>query len=132
MAPETVDPIDLSHSPPSWEVSPELHVFHSVNAAYKSQDLLHQPGLEHASTGMPEKRTTCAATQGVKLRVLHVASVKFRVLHVASVKLRLLHVASVKLRVLHVPRVKLPVLQVARVKLRCCRRMGLTSRESPR
>ena len=34
-----------------------------VNAAYKSQDLLHQPGLERASTGMPDQPTTYAATQ---------------------------------------------------------------------
>ena len=25
---------------------------------------MHQPGLEHASTGMPDQRTTCAATHG--------------------------------------------------------------------
>ena len=36
---------------------------HGVNAAYKSQDLLHQPGLERASTGMADQPTTCAATQ---------------------------------------------------------------------
>ena len=51
MASETVDPIDGSHPPPSWAVPPELHVLNGVNAAYKSQDLLHQPGLERASTG---------------------------------------------------------------------------------
>ena len=34
------------------------------NAAYKSQDLLNQPGLERASTGMGDQRTTSAATQG--------------------------------------------------------------------
>ena len=45
--------------------SPELHVLHGVKPAYKSQDLLHQPGLERASTGMPDQRTTCAATQGM-------------------------------------------------------------------
>ena len=67
MASEAVDPIDWSHpAPPSWAVAPELHVLHGVNAAYKSQDLLHQLGLEHASTGMPDQRTTCAATQGFK------------------------------------------------------------------
>ena len=48
-------------------VSPELLVLHGVNATYKSQDLLHQPGLERASTGMPDQRTTCAATQGIIL-----------------------------------------------------------------
>ena len=65
MASDTVDPIDWSHSPPSWAVPPERNVLHGINAAYKSQDLLHQPGLERASTVMPEKRTTCAATQGI-------------------------------------------------------------------
>ena len=66
MASETVDPIDWS--PPTLMGStPELHVLHSVNTANKSQDLLHQPGLEHASTGMPDQRTTCAATQGINL-----------------------------------------------------------------
>ena len=39
--------------PLSWAVPTELHVLHSVNAAYKSQELYHQPGLERASTGMP-------------------------------------------------------------------------------
>ena len=58
MAPETVDPIDWSHPPLSWAEPPELHVLHGVNAAYKSQDLLHQPGLEHVSTGMPDQLTT--------------------------------------------------------------------------
>ena len=65
MASETVDAIDWSHPPPSLAVPPELHVLHSVNAAYKSQDLVHQPGLENASTGMPDQRTTCTATQGI-------------------------------------------------------------------
>ena len=65
MAPETVDPIDWSNPPPSWAVPPELHVLHGLNAAFKSQDLLHQPGLERASTGKPDQRTTCAATQGI-------------------------------------------------------------------
>ena len=51
--------------PPSWAVPPELHILHCVNAAYKLQDLLYQPGLEHASTGMPDQRTTCAVTQGM-------------------------------------------------------------------
>ena len=63
MASETVDPIDWSHPPPSWAVPPELHVLHGVNAAYKSQDLLQQPGIERASTGMPDQRTTGAATR---------------------------------------------------------------------
>ena len=58
MASDTVDPIDWSHPPPSWAIPPELHVLHGVNAAYKSQDLVNQPGLEHASTGMPDQRTT--------------------------------------------------------------------------
>ena len=65
MASESVDPIDWSHPPPSWSVPPELHVLHGDNAAYKSQDMLQQPGLERASTGMPDQRTTSAATQGI-------------------------------------------------------------------
>ena len=63
MASETVHPIDWSHPPPSWVVPTDLHVLHGVNTAYKSQDLLQQPGLEHASTGMPDQRTACTATQ---------------------------------------------------------------------
>ena len=58
MASETVDPIDWSHPPPSWAVPHELHVLHGVNAR------LAAPGFEQASTGMPDQRTTCAATQG--------------------------------------------------------------------
>ena len=50
----------LSHPPPSFTVLPELHVLHGVKAANKSQDLVHQPELEHASTGMPDQSTTCA------------------------------------------------------------------------
>ena len=66
MVTETVDPTDWSHPPPSWAVPPELHVLHG-GAAYKSQDLLHQPGLEHASTCMPDQRTPGAATQGMNI-----------------------------------------------------------------
>ena len=65
MASEMVDPIDLLHPPPSWAVPPDLHVLHGVNAAYKLQDLVHQPGLERGSKGMPDQCTTCAATQGI-------------------------------------------------------------------
>ena len=67
MASETVDPIDWSHPSPSWAVPSELHVLYGVNAAYKSQDFVHQPGLESASTGMPDQRTTGAATQGIPI-----------------------------------------------------------------
>ena len=70
MASETVDPIDWSHPPPSWAVPTELHVLHGVNAAYKSQVLLHQLGLEQAYTGMPDQRTNCAATHG-KYLIMH-------------------------------------------------------------
>ena len=45
--------------PPSWAVPPELHLLLGVDAAYKSQDLLHKPGLDYASTGMPDQRTAC-------------------------------------------------------------------------
>ena len=54
--------------PPSWPVPSKLRVLHGVNSAYKSQDLLHQPGLERASTGMTDQPTTCAATQGIMHR----------------------------------------------------------------
>ena len=47
MASETVDPIDWSQPTPSWAVPLELNVLHGMNAAYKSQDLLQQPGLKH-------------------------------------------------------------------------------------
>ena len=50
---------------PSWAVITELHVVHGVNATYKLQDLLQQPGLELASMGMPDQRTAYAATQGI-------------------------------------------------------------------
>ena len=66
MAPETVEPIDWSHPPPSWAMPPELHVLHGVNAAYKSQDLLQKPGHEHETTGMPDHRSIIAATQDIK------------------------------------------------------------------
>ena len=51
---------------PSWAVPTELHLLHGANVAYKSEDLLQQPGLEHAFTGMPDQRTACAATQGIQ------------------------------------------------------------------
>ena len=51
--------------PPSSAVPPELHALNSVNVAYKLHHLVHQPGLEHASTGLPDQCTTCAATQGL-------------------------------------------------------------------
>ena len=62
MESETVDPIDWSHPPPSWALvrGSELHVLHGVKAAYKSQDLLQQPGLETIGYA----RVACAATKG--------------------------------------------------------------------
>ena len=42
-----------------------IHVLHGANAAYKTQDLLQQPGLEHISMGVPDQRSACAATQGI-------------------------------------------------------------------
>ena len=74
MAPETVDPIDWSHPPPSWSVPHELDVMHDVNEGYKSQDLLLQPELEQAYTGMPDQRTACAATQGNSFEFYNVNS----------------------------------------------------------
>ena len=67
MASKTGDPIDWVLLPSLHRAVPsELHVLHSVNAGYKSQDLLQQLGREHASLGMPGQRTACAATQGIK------------------------------------------------------------------
>ena len=77
MVSEKVDPIDWSHTPPLFAVQPELKVLPGVNAAYKSQDLVHQPELERVSTGMPDQRTTCAATQGIMTRI-SVSSVHFK------------------------------------------------------
>ena len=73
MASDTVDPIDWSHPPPAWvvPVPPDLHVLHGVNAAYKSQDLLHQLGLERASKGMSDQRTACGATQAYGFITAH-------------------------------------------------------------
>ena len=49
MASEMVDPIQWPLSPTlHMAVPPELHVLHCVNASYKWQDLLQQPGREHA------------------------------------------------------------------------------------
>ena len=64
-ASETVDAIDWSHPLSSLAVPPELHVLHGVNVGYKLQDLLQQPGREHASLDIPGHRTTCAATEGI-------------------------------------------------------------------
>ena len=47
-------------------------VLHGVNAANKSEDLLQQPKIEHASTDVPDHRTACAATQGI-ITSLHTA-----------------------------------------------------------
>ena len=58
MASETVDPIDWSQTPPPWAAPPELRVLQGVNAAYKWQDVVHQPGIVvHGtwSTGMPDR-----------------------------------------------------------------------------
>ena len=77
MASETVDLIDWSHPPPSWAVPHELQVLHGVNAAYKLQDLLQQPGLEQSSTSMPVRRTACVATQGFGKRLKMIFSVLF-------------------------------------------------------
>ena len=54
-------------TPTVMAVPPELHVLHGVNAGYKSQDLLQQPGIEQESIGLPSQRTACAATQGIGL-----------------------------------------------------------------
>ena len=69
MASETIYSIDWSHPSPSWAVPSELHVLRGVNAAYKTQDLLQQSGLEYAFTGMPDQRNVCAATDWQICRV---------------------------------------------------------------
>ena len=61
MASETIDPIDWPlpltiHS----AVPTELHVLYGVNAGYKSQDLLQQPGSKHVRV----LGYACAATLG--------------------------------------------------------------------
>ena len=48
----------VSPPPNSWAVLPELHALHCVNATYKLQNLLHRQGLEHASTDIPDQRTS--------------------------------------------------------------------------
>ena len=60
-----MDPIGWLHPPPSWAVLPELHVLHGVNAAYKSKDLLQQPGLEQGPTSLPDQRTAFETNQGI-------------------------------------------------------------------
>ena len=67
MASETVDPIDWKLPPILYRAAPhELHILQGINAGYKiSQDLLQQPGREHACLGMPGQRTACAVTQGM-------------------------------------------------------------------
>ena len=55
-----------SRYPPPYtgQYPPELHVLHGENAGYKSQDLLQQPGREHASLSTPGQCTAFVATQG--------------------------------------------------------------------
>ena len=79
MALETVDPIDWSHIPPSGAVPSELHVLHGVNAAYKSQDLLRQPGLESASTGLPDQRTVPVLPLKKYVRILKFIGLDYNV-----------------------------------------------------
>ena len=43
-------------------VSTELHVLHCASAGYKSQDLLHPLGREHATLEMPD---CCAVNHGI-------------------------------------------------------------------
>ena len=67
MASETVDPIDWP-LPPTLDraVPPELHL-HMQMRAYKSQDLLHSLGREHAISGTQGHRISYAATQGSRV-----------------------------------------------------------------
>ena len=65
MASETEDPLPGSYPHHTQSVLPELHVLHDVNAQYKSQDLLQRVRREHATFGMPGKRTAWAATWGM-------------------------------------------------------------------
>ena len=62
MALETVDPIDWSHSPPSWAVPPERLV-HSINQCNLS-------GNRTYNRSMRGKHLAYAATQGISLKYL--------------------------------------------------------------
>ena len=57
MASETVDPIDWSHTPPSWAVPPERHV-HSINQCNLS-------GTRTCNRSMRGNHLANAATQGI-------------------------------------------------------------------
>ena len=57
MAPETVDPIDWSHPPPSWTVPPERHV-HSIKQSNLS-------GARTCNRSMQSNHLAYAATQGI-------------------------------------------------------------------
>ena len=54
-----------SHPPTLMGSTPWAPRMYGVNVGNKSQDLLQQPGLEHASTLMKGQLTACAATQGI-------------------------------------------------------------------
>ena len=59
---KTEDRIDWTLPPTLHRAAPhELHVLHGENAGSKSHDLLHLLGSEHATFGMLDKRTACAA-----------------------------------------------------------------------
>ena len=59
MASETVNPIDWSHSPPSWAVPPERHV-HSINQCNLS-------GNRMCNSSMRGNHFAYAATQGINV-----------------------------------------------------------------
>ena len=59
MASETVDTINWAHPHPHGKRGLQIARLAAPTA-----------GLEHASTGMPDQRTACAATQGLTLKIL--------------------------------------------------------------
>ena len=67
MASETVDPIDWLHPPPytgQYFLSSTYYTL-QCGLGCKSQDLLHWASRDRAIFGIPDQRTTCAATQGI-------------------------------------------------------------------
>ena len=60
MASETVDPIDWSHPPPSWEVPPGRHVY-SINQGNLS-------GTRTCNRSMRGNHLAYADTQGIKVK----------------------------------------------------------------
>ena len=69
MASETVDPIDWSHPPPYTGQYPLSSTYCTLQwgLGCKRQDVLHSVSRDRATFGMPDQRTACAATQGIRV-----------------------------------------------------------------